>query len=192
MKSGHKLWKTKGRSVRAETVRVLLAALVLAGCGDRTPHAETAAGKAFPELRLAALADSRSASVARFRGQNVILNIWATWCEPCRREMPGLQRLALQSDPNQLEVVGIAIDNDVNLAREFLLRYGVTFQNFSDPDGRVTRDLLGVKQLPQTFLLARDGTVAARIEGSRDWASDATREMLEGALGRGSLAARVK
>jgi thiol-disulfide isomerase/thioredoxin len=175
------------KSSETRFVGTLLVGLALAGCNESAPPVNASAGQAFPELRLDAVADGRRSSTETFLGKNVIVNVWATWCEPCRKEMPSLERLALQSDPVQLKVVGITLDTDLNLAREFLLRYGVTFRNFTDPAGRETRNALNVKLLPQTFLLTRDGIVAARVEGSRDWASDATRKMIEEALGGGAL-----
>jgi cytochrome c biogenesis protein CcmG, thiol:disulfide interchange protein DsbE len=162
----------------------LLAGLLLAGCGERAvPGA--AVGERFPELRLAALGDAReqggSLPALVPAGRDVVLNVWATWCEPCRKEMASLEALA-RARGRDLEVVGLSVDEDANLAREFLLKQGVSFANFNDPGGRVALDVLGVSALPQTFVIARDGTLVARITGPRDWAGDEIRVAVRDAL----------
>jgi cytochrome c biogenesis protein CcmG, thiol:disulfide interchange protein DsbE len=162
----------------------LLAGLLLAGCGERAvPGA--AVGERFPELRLAALGDARKQGgplpALAPAGRDVVLNVWATWCEPCRKEMASLEALA-RARGRDLEVVGLSVDEDANLAREFLLKQGVSFANFNDPGGRVALDVLGVSALPQTFVIARDGTLVARITGPRDWAGDEIRVAVRDAL----------
>jgi hypothetical protein len=83
--------------------------------------------------------------------------------------MPSLERLARLSDTADLRVVGIAVDGDANLAKEFVLRYGITFRNLIDIDGKVTRAALGIKALPETFFIGNDGRVIARFRGGREW-----------------------
>jgi cytochrome c biogenesis protein CcmG, thiol:disulfide interchange protein DsbE len=160
-----------------DTLRLLfalgLAALLAAGCGARPEAHPAAVGQRFPELRLAALGGARAAvGDPAPRGRNVVLNVWATWCEPCRKEMAGLEALSRNAAGRGVEVIGLSVDEDTNLAREYLLRQGVSFANFSDPGGRIAGRLLDVKSLPQTFVIARNGTVVARIAGARDWTGD--------------------
>ena len=161
-----------------------LATLLAAGCGG-APDAAPAVGQPFPDLHVAALDRPGTAGNAvdlnaAKAGRDVVLNVWATWCEPCRREMASLERLA--GAGAGLEVVGLSVDEDANLAREFLLAQGVRFANYSDPGGRAARDVLGVEALPQTFVVRRDGVLVARVAGPRDWAGDEARAMLRGAL----------
>jgi cytochrome c biogenesis protein CcmG, thiol:disulfide interchange protein DsbE len=157
-----------------------LAAVLGAGCGGPPEAGSAKVGRPFPELRLAALEHPGAPGEAVTRGRNVVLNVWATWCEPCRREMASLARLARES--GELEVVGLSIDEDTNLAREFLLAQDVRFANYSDPGGRTARDALAVQALPQTFVIGRDGTLLARVVGPRDWAGDEARAMLRETL----------
>jgi thiol-disulfide isomerase/thioredoxin len=137
-------------------------------CQERAAFPQVAAGQPFPQIMLARLADAQPVTPESWRGRNIVLNIWATWCEPCRKEMPSLERLARESSGDPV-VIGIATDSDLNLAREFVLRYGITFQNLSDPEGRATRDALGIKTLPETFLIDANGVILARISGAREW-----------------------
>ncbi len=163
---------------------VCLVSLLGAGCGAGPP-AGPAPGQPFPALRLAALdrpgepGNAVDVSAAK-GGGDVVLNVWATWCEPCRREMASLQRLAHEG--GEVDVVGLSVDEDANLAREFLLAQGVRFANYSDPGGRAAREVLGVQALPQTFVVRRDGILVARVAGPRDWAGDEARAMLRRAL----------
>jgi thiol-disulfide isomerase/thioredoxin len=149
-----------------------LSLLALTGCHERSAPSGASVGQPFPQMVLARLADAQPVASTSWRGRNVVLNVWATWCEPCRREMPSLEKLARGEMTGQLTVIGITTDDDVNLAREFILRHGITFQNLIDPGGLATRNVLGVKTLPETILIAGDGTVVARISGPRDWSSD--------------------
>jgi cytochrome c biogenesis protein CcmG, thiol:disulfide interchange protein DsbE len=157
-----------------------LTTVLAVGCGAPPDAGRAAVGRPFPGLRLAALAAPAAPGPAVPAGRNVVLNVWATWCEPCRREMASLGRLARETD--ELDVVGVSIDQDANLAREFLLAQDVRFANYSDPGGPATRAALAVEALPQTFIIARDGTLVARIVGPRDWAGDAARSMLRETL----------
>ena len=156
----------------------------LCACGQRAPDVKVAVGRPVPELGLVALADGRQVTLSDYKGRSVILNVWATWCEPCRREMPSLQALAARGASGGPVVVGVTLDSDYNLAREFLLRHDIRFPNLVDPGGKLTGELLGVKAVPETFVIAGDGRLAARFTGPRDWASEDTSRVLEKALAR--------
>lgn len=149
----------------------VLACVALAGACTKSPppKPEIALGKPFPPLTLGnspanALADPS------LRGKMLVLNIWATWCPPCRREMPSLERLSKTLDPGRFAVLGLSTDQDVRLAEEFLLQNGITFINYFDENARVSREW-GLKVYPETFLIAPDGTLAQRIPGLREWDS---------------------
>ncbi len=155
--------------------------MALAGCGERA--APGAVGSPLPEVVLADLADGRARALAEFLGQPLVVNVWATWCEPCRREMPSLERLSRAARAQGLTVIGITADTDLNLAREFALRHELTFVNFSDPDLARARVTLGIKALPETFVIDKEGRIVARALGARDWSADEARAWLETALG---------
>ncbi len=109
-------------------------------------------------------------SIAEMAGKVTILNVWATWCPPCRAELPSLQRLADSLDPSRFAVIGVSVDEDADFVREFLDEVAVSFPNYLDADRRVVEDELGVDSYPQTFLIGADGSVAERIVGVREWA----------------------
>ena len=110
-------------------------------------------------------------STAQFVGKVLVLNVWATWCAPCRRELPSLQRLSDQLDPQRFAVVGMSVDADDHVVREFLIERKVTFTNLQDADMRVARDVLGVRVYPSTYLISADGVVQRVVVGSREWDS---------------------
>lgn len=162
--------------------------MALAGCGEPAPPG--AVNSAFPDLVLADLADGRARALAEYRGQALVVNLWATWCEPCRREMPSLERLSRAARARGLTVIGITVDSDLNLAREFVLRHDLTFVNFSDPGMARSRASLGIKALPETFVIDKEGRIVGRLLGARDWSADEARAWLATALGLDGLAPR--
>lgn len=151
-------------------IAAALALAVLSGCSKApSPKPEIAEGKPFPPIAMVnssmnALEDSS------LRGKMLILNVWATWCPPCRREMPGLERLSKTLDPARFVVLGLSTDQDERLAAEFLMQNGITFFNFFDQDARLSREW-NLKVYPETFLIAPDGTLIRRIPGLREWDS---------------------
>jgi len=87
--------------------------------------------------------------------------------------MAGLQRIA-QRIGARVRVVGVTVDDDVNLAREFVRKYRITFANFSDPGMRASRKPLGIAALPMTFLVSADGRVLWHARGARAWDDEDT------------------
>jgi len=132
---------------------VLAALVAAAGCGEEARPPVAASGDRLLEASLAPLNPGGRASLAEYRGQRVIVNFWATWCAPCREEMPDLQRLSDALAARGIAVIGVNVDADLNLAREFLLRHGVRFDNFADAGMAYSREALGITALPVTFAL---------------------------------------
>ena len=153
----------------------VLAALV--GCDKPAAPAVFAEGQAFPPFMLALLTGDE-AKAARLQGKLLVLNIWATWCPPCREEMPSLDRLDKTLDSKRFAVVGLSIDADTLLATEFLLQHRISFTNFFDKDGAVTRQL-SLKAYPETFVIAPDRTLLRRMTGLHDWSSPEMVQLLE-------------
>jgi thiol-disulfide isomerase/thioredoxin len=145
---------------------VLAAVLVLAACRPGPPApAPLVEGRAFPAFMLN---DVLRVPQSAYRDKTLVLNIWATWCGPCRREMPDLERLSRRLDPQRFAVLGLSVDRDPLLVAEFLMRSGVSFANLLDQDGKMSKQL-GLEVYPQTFLIARDGTLLRRLSGWQDW-----------------------
>ena len=135
--------------------------------------------KPVPEFALTGL-DGTQTSIHAFRGKLLVLNVWATWCPPCRREMPSLERLSKSADSQRIAVAGIATDQSMNAVREFMAQHGITFRIFTDTPSNVA-NALGVLVYPETLLIAPDGKIVQRISGERDWDSPAMHKILEDA-----------
>ncbi len=106
----------------------------------------------------------------------MLVNFWATWCVPCRDEMPELERLS--KEETRLQVIGVTLDDDANLAREFLRRSAVSFPNYRAPSGEGHVAGVRIAALPETWLVDGKGRVLARMTGTRRWSDAAQRREL--------------
>ncbi|MDP9196639.1 MAG: TlpA family protein disulfide reductase [Pseudomonadota bacterium] len=159
--------------------------LTLTGCTGAEPGAP--AGFAPARDRPAAseiLFQNRSGdvlSLAAFRGQVVVLNLWATWCTPCVQEMPALERLQARVDPSWIAVVAVSVDRDPEKTDGFFRKHNLKnlqLSGFMDPSGAVMRDLR-IRSLPTTVLVDPEGRELGRVEGPLDWDSPETVRWLE-------------
>ena len=107
--------------------------------------------------------------LAAFSGRYVLLNIWATWCAPCREELPSLQRLADRVDKESVEVAALSLDQDADFAAEYLRELGIRFPSFFAQETESVRQSLEVGALPLTILYSPTGQPLHRIVGIRDW-----------------------
>jgi thiol-disulfide isomerase/thioredoxin len=135
-------------------------------------------GRAVPP-ELLALISGEGEAARSWRGKMLVLNIWATWCGPCRHEMPSLNRLWGMLDPRKFAVVGISIDVDALLVSEFLLQNAIGYPNFLDPGGKVVRQL-GLNVYPETLVISPDGSLVRRVTGWRDWSTPEMVGLIEG------------
>jgi len=104
-------------------------------------------------------------SPTSYSGVTLVVNVWASWCPPCVHEMPSLQKLGTFFKLEDLQIIGINVDKDFNLMREFLLKNQLNFPVLLDP----ANETLRVPTIPTTFLLRRDHTIAQVFVGERDW-----------------------
>lgn len=151
----------------------LLAALLLPPPGiafDANAAGEQADAR-FPSIPLVNL-DSTSTNSDQWRGKPSVINIWATWCPPCRTEMPSLQKLSELLQPEGIRVVALSIDNDQNLVREFVLKYGISMPVAIANSPNQAMGALKAFALPLTIYVGADGYVIDQYLGPRDWASD--------------------
>jgi thiol-disulfide isomerase/thioredoxin len=128
----------------------------------------TVAYNEFPLIRFRGIDRPDSDSMA-FRGKVLVINVWATWCPPCRREMPSLERLHAQLDPARAAVIGLSVEDDDHQVREWLRKSNITFANYLDTSTPRARERLQITSYPQTFFVGPDGRLLARLEGARDW-----------------------
>ena len=122
-------------------------------------------------------------SLADWKGKIVLLNIWATWCVPCREEMPALDKLQTELGGSDFEVVAVNIDKGgPDKARAFLAETGVTrLTLYTDPSGKLFAALKAVG-MPTTLLISRDGKEIGRLIGPADWGSPEAKALIEAAI----------
>ncbi|MBV9739049.1 MAG: TlpA family protein disulfide reductase [Hyphomicrobiales bacterium] len=143
-----------------------------------------------PAPNLVFFADGGTArKLTDFKGKTVLVNIWATWCIPCRQEMPALDQLAGDLDPSKFEVVPINVDQrNPDKPRAFLQEIGVKHLDyFYDQSVNVFQDLKAatkVEGLPVSVLIGADGCALGVINGPADWASQDATALVKAALPR--------
>ncbi len=119
-----------------------------------------------------------SVPLSRFEGSVVLLNIWATWCEPCRAEMPSMQRLYDSLGTEGLRIVAVSVDQaDPRVVRDFQREYGLTFDILQDQSRAIER-VFQTTGVPESFVLDRQGIIRKRVIGAHDWASVANLDLI--------------
>lgn len=124
-----------------------------------------------------------TATLADYQGKVVLLNFWATWCAPCRKEMPGLSALQTDLGGDDFAVLTIATGRNPRPAMErFMADIGVDNLPLHTDDRQALARSMGVLGLPVTLILDRNGAEVARLIGDADWTSDSARAILAGVM----------
>lgn len=122
-------------------------------------------------------------SLADYKGQVVMLNIWATWCGPCRIEMPSIEQLHRTYGPRGLKIVAVSVDDAHTepQIRDFVKQYGLTFQILHDTTGQdgVVSRAYQTTGYPETVIIGRDGVIRKKLMGATDWNSPLNRGLVE-------------
>ena len=123
----------------------------------------------------------RTVKLSSYKGKVVFLNFWATWCPPCRAEMPSMQKLHEALASEGLEILAVDLQEDARTVQGFVDKFGLTFSILLDKTGRVGAQY-GAQSIPTTYIVDRDGLIIGGAVGSRDWATpeymDFFRELL--------------
>ena len=144
-------------------------------------QAPPAMGLPAPDFQLIDLQGNRQA-LPDYHGKVVLLNFWATWCGPCRVEMPSMERVYQDLKDEGFAILAISSDPQGSIVtRPFVASQGLTFPILHDSDYRVSGSY-GVRTLPMSFLIDRNGTLIQRVFGARDWNSPEARELIHGLL----------
>ena len=155
---------------------MVLAGLALLGAGawygwHMSANAGVAPGTPAPNFAGAVLGDpGQIKGIADYRGEVVVINLWATWCIPCITEMPSIQRLYERYGDRGLRVVGIAVDDPpfADRVAAFVKERGVTFEILHEGSGKVELDYQ-TRGIPATYVVARDGRIRMIRQGAADW-----------------------
>ena len=169
-------------SLAAAALVALLSYGVVSTGPDTSIDQSVAAGKRVeaPVSDLRRLGDAGTGSLAEHKGKVVVLNVWASWCDPCRSEMPLLQRTHERIAGQDALVLGIDSQDASDDAMKFLRDNKIHFPSLRDRDGEYANDL-GVAALPETFLIDREGRIAALRRGPVDqaWLDEHLNPLLE-------------
>lgn len=174
----------------------LLALFVIAGAWlgrDWLANRSVGPGTVAPPFQATTL-DGQPVSLADFEDRVVLLNIWATWCAPCRVEMPSMERLYRQIGGDGFEVVAVSVDAPLGQLDAFGYRGGdvrafadslsLTFPLLHDPEGEIQR-IYQSTGVPWSFIIGRDGVIYRRMVGPTEWDQpeylDFFRRLMEGA-----------
>jgi len=118
--------------------------------------------------------------LADYHGQVMMINVWATWCLPCRVEMPSIEQLHKAYGPKGLKIVAVSIDDPGTDAgiRAFAKQYGLTFEILHDPTGKIV-DQYDITGYPETFIVGRDGVIRKKLMSATDWNSPEARALVD-------------
>ena len=135
-------------------------------------------GHLAPDFVLTTL-DGREVRLSDYRGHVVFLNFWATWCGPCKVEMPAMERLYREYRRQGFAILALSSDPEgAAVTRPFRDSLGLSFTIAHDPDAVVMR-MYGVRTLPHTFLVDRQGVITHQIFGARDWRDPEARDGIQ-------------
>jgi len=128
---------------------------------------EVPVGAALRDASLRGL-NGPSRRLSAYLGRPLIINVWASWCGPCRAEMASLERLAWRDESRYFSIIGISTDDEIGQARGLLKQSNATISQFID-SGLQMEKMLGASRLPLTVLVDSRGIVLAKIYGARQW-----------------------
>ncbi|HEX4135155.1 MAG TPA: TlpA disulfide reductase family protein [Bryobacteraceae bacterium] len=138
------------------------------------------AGDTAPDFSIKA--DNGQTVTARdFGGKLLILNFWATWCQPCVQEVPSLDRLQQELGSKGLVVLGVSEDKDPKAYQDFLARFHVTYMTARDPAVTI-KPKYGTVQIPESYLIGANGKVVEKIVGEANWSSEQMVEHVQSLL----------
>jgi len=119
-------------------------------------------------------------TLSDYRGQVLVLNLWATWCIPCRTEMPSIEALYKELGPKGLKVVAVSVDEEgmQGKIRDFVQEFGLSFDILHDAAG-VMQGIYRSTGIPETFVIGKDGVIRKKWVGADDWNSPGNKRLLE-------------
>ena len=125
--------------------------------------------------------DGRPTRLSDFRGKVVLLNFWATWCQPCVDEAPSLNALQKEIAPMGGTILGVSVDDDQAAYEQFLQTYDIDYPTYRDPSKQIPL-AYGTTMYPETYVIGRDGRINSKIVGPQDWTSPSMMAYLDSVL----------
>lgn len=126
-------------------------------------------GDRLPDFRATDARTGRPMSLADYRGKVLLVNIWATWCDPCRLEMPSMEKLSERLRGTDFRVVAVSVDKDgPEVVMKFVNELGLHFDVLHDPSGAI-QTTLQATGVPESFVIDRQGTIIKKVIGAEQW-----------------------
>lgn len=170
---------------------VAVVTVVAAAWAGRESYQPILTGARAPEFTATDMS-GRTVALSDYEGRVVLLNIWATWCAPCREEMPSMQRLYDDLEGTDFEILAVSIDaatGEQDAAgrpggdlQAFADELGLTFTILHDPSGKI-QQIYQTTGVPETFVIGRDGMIYKKVAGGTDWAAPVNQELVRRLLG---------
>lgn len=167
------------------TRRRLIALLIGASCASAALANDGGiqVGQTLPDATMAGL-NSPARTLASYRGKPLIINVWASWCGPCRAEAASLERFAWSDAGQKVVVIGISTDDDRMAALKWLRQSNATLSHFIDANVAL-ENLLGASRIPLTVLVDARGRVVDKVHGAREWDSAESVQLIQRAFRAG-------
>ena len=115
---------------------------------------------------------------SEIKGQVILLNFWATWCIPCRKELPSLEKLQAKFQDKRFSVIGIAVDKNRKAVMSILKKGDIRFLNILDPDEIISQKY-EINMLPTTYLIGKDGKFIGKFIGERNWDDNSFKDLIQ-------------
>lgn len=136
-------------------------------------------GSRAPDFHAVDLATGRAMTLADYKGKVILLNIWATWCQPCRVEMPAIERLHKKLGSKDFQVVAVSIDVDGDsVVTAFARDLGLTFQILHNQSGDI-QQIYQTTGVPESFVIDRDGIIVKKVIGAAEWDGPVNETLIE-------------
>jgi peroxiredoxin len=165
---------------------VAVASVVTAAWVGRERYQPVLAGAAAPDFTVTTM-KGEPVALSDYRDRVVLLNVWATWCEPCRYEMPSMQRLYEAIGDPGFEILAVSIDAPIGKTDAagrpggdlgaFAKEYGLTFTILHNPSGDIQRTYQ-TTGVPESFLIGRDGLIYRKVAGPTEWDLPVNKELV--------------
>lgn len=135
-------------------------------------------GSTAPNFGATDIRTGQKVTLADYKGQVVLLNVWATWCEPCKIEMPSLEQMQKDLGPQGLKIVAVSVDQGgTDVVREYAHDMGLTFQILHDPTGDIQR-IYQTTGIPETFVINRAGKIEKKVAMAADWTATVNEDLV--------------
>ena len=172
-------------NMQLKAVLILFLLLIPAPAFSAPPapwEADEMIGKKAPDFTLADMKGAKI-SLREFKGKVVLLNFWATWCPPCKAEIPSMNRAFRMFSDKGLVILAVSSDRSKDHIERFMARMPLEFTVLPDPENEIAK-IYKVFALPTSFLIDRDGMITKRVFGGREWDSAESLDTFRALIGR--------